>query len=479
MGKPTGFLEYTRNVLVRRRVDARLKDYREFELDVPVALLKEQGARCMDCGVPTCHGGNGCPLGNLIPDWNDLVMGGHWKQASQELHRTNAFPEVTGRVCPAPCEDACVLGIIDDPVSIKSIEKSIADRAFEQGWVHPQPALQKMDKKVAVIGSGPAGLAGAQGLARLGYEVVVFEKNDRLGGLLTYGIPNFKLEQSLVQRRVKQLEAEGVRFQMGVHVGKNYSAEQLRQDYDAVLLATGAERARHFAADVQGRSLRGVHLAMDYLTQQNRRNYGDVIPTEQAILATDKRVIILGGGDTGADCLGTTHRQGAREVHQLEIMPKPKTPKVGTSHEEGGIRKWSALTKSLQGQNGELNRLDGVELAWELTNGAPTSMKELSDKAFSLPVDMVILAMGFLGPVREGLLETLDVQLTPRGNVEHDNHYMTNIQGVFVAGDCARGASLVVWAIQEGRDAALAIHQYLTPQAHLSSLGRGVLALGF
>ncbi|HUJ73457.1 MAG TPA: glutamate synthase subunit beta, partial [bacterium] len=321
MGKITGFLEFGRSKPLRRPVEERLKDYKEFDLPWPEPLLTEQGARCMDCGVPTCH--SGCPLGNLIPDWNDLVYRGDWERAIEELHRTNNFPDVTGRVCPAPCEDACVLGINDDPVTIKTIEKSIIDRAFREGWVRPRPPKGQTWKRVAVVGSGPAGLAGAQQLARLGHQVTVFEKSDRPGGLLTYGIPDFKMERYILQRRIEQMRAEGVVFVTGTEVGKDLAAQELRESFDAILLACGAQQARALEASVEGRDLEGIHYAMEFLTQQNRRNFGDAVPQQGAVLATERRVVILGGGDTGADCLGTSHRQRAAQVHQFEILPKP------------------------------------------------------------------------------------------------------------------------------------------------------------
>jgi glutamate synthase (NADPH/NADH) small chain len=463
MGKPTGFLEFERAKPLRKPVQDRLKDYQEFDLPWPESLLKEQGARCMDCGVPTCHGEMGCPLGNLIPDWNDLVYRGDWEHAIEELHRTNNFPDVTGRVCPAPCEDACILGINDDPVNIKAIEKSIIDRAFSEGWVRPRPSPQQTWKRVAVVGSGPAGLAGAQQLARLGHQVTLFEKNDRLGGLLTYGIPDFKLEPEIVERRVEQMRAEGVVFYTDTRVGVDLSTAELRNSFDAILLSGGAEHARGLPENVDGRDLDGIHLAMDFLTQQNKRNLGDSIDPARAILATGKRVVILGGGDTGADCLGTTHRQGAAEVHQFEILPRPRKVKTGTSHEEGGARRWSVLTKGFRGRNGRVSELYGVEVEWlpPTGNGKTPTMRELPGTEFSQPVELVLLAMGFLGPVRNGLLEELGVAFNERNAVQRDENYMTSQPGVFVAGDMTRGASLVVWAIWEGREAARGIHRYL------------------
>lgn len=462
MGKPTGFLEFTRFNPLRKPVEARKKDFQEFELSWPADALTEQGARCMDCGVPACHGPTGCPLGNLIPDWNDLVMKGDWQRAIEELHRTNNFPDITGRVCPAPCEDVCILGINDDPVTIKAIERSIINRAFEEGWVNSQPPKKQSWKKVAVVGSGPAGLAAAQQLGRMGHQVAVFEKNDRPGGLLTYGIPDFKLEPIVVERRVEQMRKEGVDFYTSTQVGKDLPTDELLSNFDAVLLAGGAENARGLPAEIEGSNLKGVHQAMEFLTQQNRRGL-DLPIDEEDILAKGKNVVILGGGDTGADCLGTSHRQGAAQVHQFEILPKPANVKVGTSHEEGGNRRWSVSTKSFSGENGQLKALHGVEVEWlpPETNGGRPVMKEIPGTEFTQPVDLVLLAMGFLGPVKEGLLSELGVAFNERGAVKRDERYMTTVPGVFVAGDMTRGASLVVWAIQEGREAAAAIDKFL------------------
>ena len=463
MGNPTGFMEFARSQPLRKPVEERVKDFREFDLPWQEGLLAEQGARCMDCGVPTCHGDGGCPLGNLIPDWNDLVMRGDWERAIEELHRTNNFPEVTGRVCPAPCEDACILAINDDPVNIKAIEKSIIDRAFMEGWVRPQPPKQQTWKRVAVVGSGPAGLAGAQQLARWGHQVCVFEKNDRLGGLLTYGIPDFKMEPYIVERRIEQMREEGVDFYTRTHVGEDLATRELLSSFDAILLAGGSEHARPLPDGMPGGDLKGIHFAMEFLIQQDRRNYGDVIPAEQAILATGKRVVILGGGDTGADCLGTSHRQRPASVHQFEILPKPKKVKTGTSHEEGGVRRWSVLTQGFRGEDGQVRELHGVEVEWlpPQGNGGGPVMREIPGTEFSQPVDLVLLAMGFLGPLREGLLTELGVAMNERNAIARDENYMTSLPGVFVAGDATRGASLVVWAIWEGREAARSIHRYL------------------
>ncbi|MCH8844428.1 MAG: glutamate synthase subunit beta [SAR324 cluster bacterium] len=465
MGKPTGFLEYERSLPPKRPVIERIKDYREIDLPWEVERFRDQGARCMDCGIPTCH--QGCPLGNLIPDWNDLIFRGDWAGALRELHRTNNFPDVTGRVCPAPCETVCILGINEPPVAIKAIEKAIIDRAWQEGWVRPQLPVRQTWKRVAVIGSGPAGLAGAQQLARKGHQVTVFEKADRLGGLLRYGIPDFKMERVIIDRRVEQMGEEGVVFHTDTEVGKDISVEELRTNFDAILLAGGAEDARPLAPDLEGRDLGGIHFAMEYLTQQNRRGAGDSLPPEDDILATGKRVVILGGGDTGADCLGTCHRQGAAEVHQFEILPKPEVLRSGASHEEGGIRRWSVLSKVFHGENGMVRELSGVEVEWLPPgegNGRPM-MREVSGTEFTQPVDLVLLAMGFLGPVRAGLPDQMGVEFNERHAIKRDAGYMTTVPGVFVAGDMTRGASLVVWAIWEGREAARCIDEYLSRQA--------------
>ena len=465
MGKPTGFMEFERTRPIRRPVAERIKDHREIDVPWPEQLLQDQGARCMDCGVPTCHGPTGCPLGNLIPDWNDLVYRGDWEQALKELHRTNNFPDVTGRVCPAPCEDVCILGLTAEPVNIKAIEKAVIDRGYEEGWVKPLPPHRQTWKRVAVVGAGPAGLAGAQQLARMGYLVTVFEKDDRFGGLMMYGIPDFKMEKYIVERRVAQMKLEGVVFIANTEVGKDISTDELLRNFDAVLLAGGAQQARSLAADVTGGNLSGIHMAMDYLPQQNRRNFGDVLPKDIEILATDKTVVVLGGGDTGSDCIGTAHRQGAKHVYNFELLGKPAKVKTSSSHEEGGTRRWGILSKGFSGENGRLTKLHAVEVAWEPSgNGGPPRMRELPGTDFTQPVDMVLLAMGFTGPVWEGLLTDLKIARSARNTVTRDAGYMTNRPGVFVAGDMARGASLVVWAIAEGREAAASIDAYLRTQ---------------
>jgi glutamate synthase (NADPH/NADH) small chain len=467
MGKPTGFMEFSRELPERRPVTERVNDWFEIYRAFPEEKLQEQGARCMDCGVPFCH--NGCPVNNIIPDWNDLVYNGRWKEAIRRLHATNNFPEFTGRICPAPCEAACVLGINAPPVAIKQIEKSIVERGFEEGWIHPEPPLVNSGKRVAVVGSGPAGLAAAQQLRRAGHGVTVFEKNDRIGGLLRYGIPNFKLEKQIVDRRLEQLTAEGVKFVTNAHVGVNVPVEDLRRDYDAILLAGGAEHPRDL--QVPGRELKGIYYAMEFLPQQNKRCEGDAIDDSIGILATGKRVVIIGGGDTGADCLGTSHRQKALSIEQFEIMPMPpnerapQTPwplwpmqlRVESAHEEGGKRNWSVATTMFTGdEHGNVKQLHGVRV------GAAPKFEPIPDSEFVLDVDLVLLAMGFMGPVRNGMIEKLGVVLDSRGNIATDEHYTSSVEGVFAAGDMRRGQSLVVWAISEGRKAASAVDLYLS-----------------
>jgi glutamate synthase (NADPH/NADH) small chain len=466
MGKPTGFLEYSRETPQRRPVEERIRDFFEIELPFPEPKVRTQAARCMDCGVPFCH--TGCPLENLIPDWNDAVWNGRFEEAARLLHSTNNFPEITGRVCPAPCEASCVLGINQPAVTIKQVEKFIAERAWREGWVRPLPPVERTGKRVAVVGSGPAGLAAAQQLNRAGHWVTVFEKADRIGGLLRYGIPDFKLEKHILDRRLAQLSAEGVVFRTNACVGGNVPVEDLRREFDAIVLAGGAEQPRDL--NVPGRHLRGVHFAMEFLSQQNRRVAGDWIDPAQEILATGKHVVIIGGGDTGADCLGTCHRQKAASVHQLEIMPEPprerspETPwplwprqlRVESSHEEGGVRLWSVKTIELLGdERGHVRALRAVRV------GPPPSFTPIPDSEFTLEADLVLLAMGFTGPVRSGLIEQLGLELDERGNVRTDGNYMTSVPGVFAAGDMRRGQSLVVWAIREGRQAARAVDRWL------------------
>ncbi|HLH08385.1 MAG TPA: glutamate synthase subunit beta [Terriglobales bacterium] len=466
MGKPTGFMEFDRELPQRRPVAQRINDWFEIYQEFPEDKLKAQGARCMDCGVPFCH--NGCPVNNIIPDWNDLVYQGRWKDAVRRLHSTNNFPDFTGRICPAPCEAACVLGINAPPVTIKNIEKNIVDRGFDEGWIKPEPPKFRTGKKVAIVGSGPAGLAAAQQLNRAGHWVTVYEKADRIGGLLRYGIPNFKLEKRVLDRRLEQLAAEGIRFVTKAHVGKTLPVQDLQHEYDAILLAGGAEQPRDLP--VPGRELKGIHFAMEFLPQQNRRNEGDIVPDAGAILATGKRVVIIGGGDTGADCLGTSHRQKALSVHQFEIMPMPpqdrapQTPwplwpmqlRVESSHEEGGVREWSVATQKFTGdEHGNVKQLHGIRV------GPPPKFETIAGTEFTMDADLVLLAMGFSGPVRNGMIEQLGVVLDPRGNVATDDQYATSVPGVFAAGDMRRGQSLVVWAIAEGRKAAASVDSYL------------------
>ena len=473
MGKTTGFLEYSRELAPRRPVTQRVNDWFEIYLDLPEDTLKKQGARCMDCGVPFCQ--TGCPVNNLIPDWNDLVYRGRWKEAVRQLHATNNFPEFTGRICPAPCEASCVLGINQPAVTIKQNEKNIVERGFREGWIRPEPPKLRSGKKVAVVGSGPAGLAAAQQLCRAGHAVVVYEKADRIGGLLRYGIPQFKLEKHIIDRRLEQMSGEGVQFVTGAEVGKNVSVEELRRNFHAIVLAGGAEQPRDLK--VPGRDLKGIHFAMDYLPQQNRRCLGDEVAPEIEILAAGKRVIIIGGGDTGADCLGTCHRQKPLSVHQFEIMPKPPdersplTPwplwpmqlRTEAAHEEGGIRDWSIATTKFTGEAASVKRLHAQRV------GPPPKFEPMPGSDFTIDADLVLIAMGFLGPVRNGMIEQLGVVLDPRGNVATDQNYMSSVPGIFAAGDMRRGQSLVVWAISEGRRAAAGVDTYLRSAATRST----------
>ncbi|MDB4882444.1 MAG: glutamate synthase, small subunit [Gemmatimonadetes bacterium] len=449
----------------------RTKDWREFYVPAPDDHFRTQGARCMDCGVPFCQGDTGCPVQNVIPEWNALVQAGRWRDASLALHATNNFPELTGRLCPAPCESACVLGLIELPVAIRNIEQAIADKAFQEGWVVPSAHATDTPYRVAVVGSGPAGLAAAQQLRRLGHAVVVFERDDRIGGLLRYGIPDFKLEKEVLELRLRQMESEGVVFETGIEVGRDLHVEQLRDEFDAVLLAGGAQVARELRAP--GRELGGVHLAMEYLTQQNRRGAGEQIEPHLSISAEGKRVVVIGGGDTGSDCVGTAHRQGATEVYQFELLPQPpkdraeSTPwpqwpmKLRTSHahEEGGHRDWSVSTTRLSGE-GRVQKLHAVRVELEDGPNGP-KFAEVPHSEFTLDVDLVLLAMGFTGVRADGLLADLGVTIGPRGAVSTDAQYRTNVERVFAAGDMRRGASLIVWAIREGRDAAAAIDRHL------------------
>ena len=474
MGKVTGFMEFERETPSKRPVTERIHDYREIYLEPSKEEIRAQGARCMDCGVPFCL--QGCPLGNIIPDWNDLVYRDKWEEALERLHRTNSFPEFTGRICPAPCESACVLGINDDPVTIEFIEKTIAERGFAEGWVVPQPPATRSGKRVAVVGSGPAGLAAAAQLNRAGHHVTLFEKQDRVGGLLRYGIPDFKLEKSTIDRRVEIMQAEGVEIRTGAHVGVTVSTRELMDEFDALLLAGGAETPRDLP--VPGRELDGVHFAMNFLEQQNRRVAGEVIDESRSILATGKNVVVLGGGDTGSDCIGTSHRHGEKHLYNFELLDKPPevrtqdTPwplhplpsqilRSSTSHEEGGDRDWGISTTHFSGSGGKVEKLHAVRVRFsEPDASGRRQLEPVAGSEFSIDADLVLLALGFLGPVREGMLGDLGVALSERGNVSTQG-YATNVPGVFAAGDMRRGQSLVVWAIAEGRQAAAELDRYL------------------
>jgi glutamate synthase (NADPH/NADH) small chain len=471
MGNPIGFIEIARVTPERRPVPERIYDWKEVYKPFPEDNLKAQASRCMDCGVPFCH--QGCPLGNIIPDWNDLVYRGRWQEALARLHATNNFPEFTGRICPAPCEGSCVLAINSDPVTIKQIEVSIIDRAFQEGWVKPSPPPFRTGKRVAVVGSGPAGLAGAVQLNRAGHLVTVFERADRIGGLLRYGIPEFKMEKNVLDRRLDIMTQEGIEFRTNANVGFNVSVEELRQQFDAILLAGGATAPRDLP--VPGRELEGIHFAMEYLPLQNKRCEGDDIPEKDFITAQDKHVVIIGGGDTGADCLGTAHRQHARSIVQFELLPKPpleRAPdnpwpnwpnifRTSSAHEEGGEREYSVLTRKFSGSYGKVEKLQAARVEFVDDGSGRKVMREIPGTDFELRAELVLLAMGFLGPERNGMLAQLGVAINERGNVATDNQKMTNIPGVFAAGDMSRGQSLVVWAIREGRDAAREIDRYL------------------
>jgi glutamate synthase (NADPH/NADH) small chain len=477
MGKPTGFIEIHRKKQPTRPVEERLGDWSEVYLPWPTGELESQGARCMDCGIPFCH--QGCPLGNLIPDWNDLIYRDRWHAAIDRLHATNNFPEFTGKLCPAPCEGSCVLGINDDPVTIKAIEAAIVERAWTEKWIAARPPTTRTWKKVAIVGSGPAGLAAADQLNRAGHSVTVFEKSDRIGGLLRYGIPEFKMEKRVLQRRLEVMEEEGVVFRPGINVGVDVPASRLRGDYDAILLAGGAGQPRDLP--VPGRDLQGIHFAMDYLTLQNRRCEGDHVPDAEFITARDKHVIIIGGGDTGADCLGTAHRQGPLSVHQLELMPMPPRERaadnpwpqwpqifrVSTAHEEGGERVYAVSTQQFVGDEaGRVRALRAVHVEMVRQDGRMQFQPQPGTE-FELRADLVLLAMGFVGPERGALLDQLGVTMTERGNVARNQQWMTSVPGVFTAGDMQRGQSLIVWAIAEGRSAARAIDHYLMGESQL------------
>jgi glutamate synthase (NADPH/NADH) small chain len=484
MGKPTGFKEIAREMPKRREVPLRILDWEEIYEPLPDEKLRKQGARCMDCGIPFCN--NGCPLGNIIPEWNDLVYRDRWQDAIQMLLKTNNFPEFTGRVCPAPCEEACVLGINDKPVTIKNIELNIIEHAFENGWIKAEPPEKRTSHKVAVVGSGPAGLAAAAQLNRAGHTVTVFERADRIGGLLVYGIPNFKLEKRFVDRRVKLMEEEGIKFVVDAYVGRNVKVEDLRRDFDAIVLCGGATQPRDLP--VPGRDLGGIHFAMDYLPMSNKRNLGDTIPDEHFISAKDKHVIILGGGDTGADCLGTAQRQGCKSVRQFELLPKPPENRsadvvaagdvqpwpywpaifrTSSAHEESNhiagrdIRDFAVNTKSFSGSNGHVEKLHRVSLNWAKSSDGRWAMQEVAGSEETLECDLCLLAMGFIHAEHDGPVRQLGLKLDTRGNVVCDEAYMTSVPGVFVAGDMRRGQSLIVWAISEGRQAARGVDAFL------------------
>ena len=500
MRDPKGFLTLRRATPGRQAVEERVRHWREFYGPVPEAAVRAQGARCMDCGVPFCQGDTGCPVRNIIPEWNDLVSRGEWHDALESLHATNNFPELTGRLCPAPCESACVLGLVNEPVAIRHIEQTIADRGFAEGWVVPRPPRRASGFTVAVIGSGPAGLAAAQQLRRFGHEVVVFEKSERVGGLLRYGIPEFKLEKSVLDLRLDQLEAEGVRFRTGITVGEDVTVGEVRAEFDAVCVATGAGAARDL--DVPGRELGGVYLAMDFLTAQNRRLEENAVPdtrgpipearyprpdtrgpipgtryqvAENDFDARGRRVVIIGGGDTGSDCAGTCVRQGARSVRQFELLPQPPANRAGTTpwplwpmqlrtshaHEEGCDREWSVATTAFSGEDGRVQKLHAARLERRVFADGRTEFARMPGTEFEIEADLVLLAMGFTGPVKSKMLADLEVELDSRGNIATDAAHRTSVPGVFSAGDARRGASLIVWAIREGRDAAEGIDGWL------------------
>ena len=476
MGDPRGFITLRRATASREPAATRVHHWREFYPDAHPAAVQEQGARCMDCGVPFCQGDTGCPVRNIIPEWNDLIYRGQWRAASDVLHATNNFPEFTGRLCPAPCESACVLGIIDEPVAIRTVEQAIADRGFAEGWIAPRPPRHESGRSIAIVGSGPAGLAAAQQLRRLGHAVTVFEKMDRIGGLLRYGIPEFKLEKVVLDRRLAQLAAEGVVFRPGVHVGVDLDTDALRRDFDAVLLAMGAQQPREL--QVPGRTLGGVHLAMDFLTAQNRRLAGDV-EKSSALTAHGKHVVIIGGGDTGSDCAGTCHRQGAASVHQFELLPRPPMERAGSTpwplwpmqlrtshaHEEGCERDWSVATTALAGEQGRVTALHAMRVEERPGANGRAEFAPVAGSEFAIGADLVLLAMGFVGPTEPRFLAGLGVERDARGMVATDGAHRTNVEEIFAAGDVRRGASLIVWAIREGRDAAAAIDAFVEAHA--------------
>ena len=478
MGKTTGFMELDRVERDYQPVEERIKHFKEFLIPLDSSEVSKQGARCMDCGIPYCH--QGCPVNNLIPDWNDMVYNNRWKEALDLLHSTNNFPEFTGRICPAPCEASCTLNITDNPVAIKTIECSVVDRGWEEGWIKPQVSIKKTEKKVVVIGSGPSGLACAQQLARAGHAVVVFEKNERIGGLLRIGIPDFKMEKNLIDRRMEQMKREGVEFRVNCHVGKNIDINKLKKDFDAIAFCGGSEHPRDLP--VVGRELDGVHFAMEFLSQQNDRVSGKKVDSNIEILAKNKNVLVIGGGDTGSDCVGTSNRQGAKSVTQLELLDQPPEKenksltwpnwpmkmRTSTSHQEGCERNWSVLTKSFEGNNGKVSKLNCVKVEWTKDDEGRMNMSEIKGSEFSFEADLVLLAMGFVHPIHDGLINELGVKLSPAGNVEaSENKYKTSIDKFFAAGDSRRGQSLVVWAIKEGRQCAHSIDEYLMGKSEL------------
>ncbi len=482
MGKPTGFMEFSRQERSYAPVADRLAHYQEFVISLSDEEMKTQGARCMDCGIPFCH--QGCPVNNIIPDWNDLVYRGRWEEASEVLHSTNNFPEFTGRICPAPCQESCTLNLDDQPVTIKSIECAIVDKAWEEGWIKPQIAEQYSGKSVAVIGSGPSGLACAQQLARAGHQVTVFERQERIGGLLRFGIPDFKLNKKLIDRRIAQMRSEGISFRTNVHVGADVPVQDIRKEFDTLVLAGGSEQPRDLP--VPGRQLNGVHFAMDFLRANSRVVQSIPGAKDGLISAKDKNVLVIGGGDTGSDCIGTSNRHGAKSVTQIEIMPQPPEQedkattwpdwpnkmRTSSSQEEGCERMWQILTKTFvdDGQ-GNVKAARCVKVEWSKADNGQWQMSEVAGSEFEIPCDLVTLAMGFVHPVHEGMLEQLGVELDGRGNVKGDTEgakaYHTSLDGVFAAGDMRRGQSLVVWAIREGRQCAQAVDIYLSGSSSL------------
>ena len=472
MGKPTGFMEIRRHDARKLPVVERIQNYQEFVVSLGEESMSLQGARCMDCGIPFCQ--SGCPVNNMIPDWNDLVYRSDWQQAITVLHSTNNFPEFTGRICPAPCEEACTLNINNDPVTIKNIECTIVDKAWQQGWIKPQIAPHKTGKRVAVVGSGPSGLACSQQLARVGHDVVLYEKNDRIGGLLRYGIPDFKMEKHLIDRRMEQMRAEGVDFRVNQHIGVNVPAQKLLDEYDAVVLTGGSEHPRDL--EVPGRELAGVHFALEFLPQQNRRVAGDTVPKDISLSAKGKHVVVIGGGDTGSDCIGTSIRHGAKSITQLELLPQPPEHenklltwpnwplkmRTSSSQEEGCARDWSVATKSFSGTDGKVTTLHGVRLEWKQDANGAWSMAEVPGTEVEIKADLVLLCMGYMHPVHEGMLRQFGVKLDKRGNVDaNTDNYETSVAKIFSAGDMRRGQSLVVWAIREGRQTARAVDEFL------------------